>query len=238
MIKQKHAFTLIELLVVITIIAILAGAAIPYVKQYVDDSRYSKARQDLGEIRNALIRYETDNGKSYTDSTINPLVGPYLMKAIIDPWGGQYKVNNASSTCYTLGSDGVDGSGDEIVVEFRPPLAMSKVYWEDSNKDGVVSTGDNLILKFTRPLRKNSGDGPVLTVSTDDLVYTSGNPANDYTARVFSSNDMQVKLELDFGANPAFKPGQDSLKVKAASAIVDGGGTVCKSGQPVLIKAR
>ena len=236
--KSTRAFTLIELLVIITIIAILAGAAIPYVQQYVDESRYSKAKSDLGEISNALIRYETDNGRPYTDTTINGLVGPYLMKSLIDPWGGQYYVNNASSTCYSLGPDGVDGSGDEIKRDFRPPLAISKGYWEDSNQDGQVDTGDNLILKFTRPLRKNSEDGPTTTVASDDLIYSAGNPANDYTARTFSRNDMQVKLMLHFGGNTPFKPGKDTIEAKPSSTIVDGDGKPCKANQPIIIKAR
>jgi len=40
---MKKGFTLIELLIVITILAILAGAAVPYVQDYVEDARIAAA---------------------------------------------------------------------------------------------------------------------------------------------------------------------------------------------------
>jgi prepilin-type N-terminal cleavage/methylation domain-containing protein len=88
----RKGFTLIELLIVITIIAILAGAAVPYVQDYIEDARLSKARADLGELRNAIIRWETENGRSFgfasdgttpldADAFQDQLVGPYLQQS-------------------------------------------------------------------------------------------------------------------------------------------------------------
>lgn len=68
----KRGFTLIELLVVITILAVLAGAALPYVQSYVAESRVAKARTDLEEIARALTVYETREG-SYTKGTVEDL---------------------------------------------------------------------------------------------------------------------------------------------------------------------
>ncbi|HPT47515.1 MAG TPA: prepilin-type N-terminal cleavage/methylation domain-containing protein, partial [Candidatus Rifleibacterium sp.] len=59
---KRAGFTLIELLVVITILAILVGAALPYVQNYVAESRLSKAKSDLEEIKKALAIYETREG--------------------------------------------------------------------------------------------------------------------------------------------------------------------------------
>ncbi len=236
---KKKAFTLIELLIVITIIAILAGAVLPYVQQYVEDSRISKARQDLTEIRNALVRFETDQLMSYNDTTISRLVGPYLNKGMSDPWGSPYVVAPASSKCYSVGPDRTDATGDEVVMDFRPPLAISKVYWEDTNKTVQVDTGDKIIVKFTRPLRKLAGDGPQLSVaSPDDFVYSEGQPANDYTGVVeFLDNDMTVKMTIDFGASVPFRAGLATIEARNPNTIVDGDGNQCKAGQATVIKA-
>ena len=147
----RKGFTLIELLIVVTILSILAGAAVPYVQDYVDEARRGRAKADLDEIRNALSRFEIDRSAPYTSTTIASLGGAYLAKAVLDPWDGLYAVNPASSTVYSEGADGNPGGGDDIVVEFRPKLAVSRVYWVDSNQDQVVSLGDSLNLKLSRP---------------------------------------------------------------------------------------
>lgn len=228
--KTGSGFTLIELLIVITIIAILAGAAIPFVQQYVEDARYSKVRQDLDEIRNALIRFETDQNRPYNDTTLGPLVGPYLSKGMSDPWGSSYVVATGSSTVFSVGPDSLPGTPDDIKQAFRPPLAITRAFWEDTNGNGVVDNTDTLVLRFTRPV--NPGGGPVLA----DLVFSAGGPTA-ISAGVFSENDMVVRLGLTFGATP-FNPGRDSVEVTAVNTIVDMEGTRCRPAQPVVIKGR
>lgn len=233
---KDRGFTLIELLIVITIIAILAGAVLPYVQQYVEDSRLSKAKQDLDELRNAIIRYETDQDRIYPATDLSPLVGPYITQAKADPWGGSYIVSPASSTVYSVGPDRKDNSGDEITAYFRPPLAISRAYWQDSNKNTFPDTGDHLILKFTRPLRREAGDGPVTANADDDLVFSSGNLVADYTSLDFFNNNMTVKMGLDFTGATPFVTGRDTVTVTPNSNIVDGDGIPCRESIEAVIK--
>lgn len=233
---KKNGFTLIELLIVITILAILVGGALPFAQQYIEDSRISRAKQDLDEIRNALVRYETDQFKPYDETTLDRLIGPYLSKGMADPWGSAYIVAPEESKCYSIGPDRVDYSGDEIEVTFRPPLAVSRVFWEDSNRSSVVDTGDRLLIKFTRPIRRTTGDGPQMDVS--DFYFSNGAPGGNFLDAEFSNYSMMAKLRLDFAGATPFKTGLDTIGVTINNTIVDGSGQECKSEQPVLIKAR
>lgn len=228
-----HGFTLLELLIVVTIIAILAGAVLPYAQQYIDDSRIARAKQDLDEIRNALVRYEVDQQRIFTDTTITPLVGPYISKAMADPWGSPYVISSPKSLCYSLGPDRVDGSGDEVLVDFRPPLAISKAFHEDTNKNTLVDTGDKLLLKFTRPFVP---PGPSLTVGTD-FAFSEGTPANNYSALEVGDYNRWAKLTLDFGANPPFRTGLATIEAVPGNTVVDGNGLACKTNQPMVIKS-
>lgn len=155
----RKGFTLIELLIVITIIAILAGAAIPYVQDYVEDARIAKARADLAELRNAIVRFETERGKTfeptdegYTLATFQgALVGPYLQSALTDPWGSPYYLATEASLVYSAAQD-ASKTTNIIALDFRPATACTRAYWIDVNKNGLVDGGDDIDMKFTRPL--------------------------------------------------------------------------------------
>lgn len=231
----RKGFTLIELLIVITIIAILAGAAIPYVQDYVDDARYARAKADLTEIRNALVRFETDRGVSYPTNNIGELVGPYLQKVLVDPWGGSYVVDDNASLVRSNGPDGTAATGDEVSESFRPPLALSKAYWEDSDLSGTVNNGDSLILKFTRPTSAPAA------IALADLTFSAGAPtvlgATTWNA---STNNREVKIVMTTVPGAPFVPGLDTLLISAAgqATIQDPAGNNCKAGQPIPIRAR
>ena len=161
---MKKGFTLIELLVVITIIAILAGAALPFVQNYVAESRIAKAKSDLDEISRALVIYESREG-DYNKKTVEDLTGRYLDRSPIDPWGVPYVIATESGIVYSFGPDRKDADPadptteqyafDNIEVSYVPPLALVSVKWIDKNKSGAVDTQnvqDELHLTFSRKL--------------------------------------------------------------------------------------
>jgi len=168
----RKGFTLIELLIVITIIAILAGAAIPYVQDYIEDARLAKARADLGELRNAIIRFETERGKifeptaeGYTLATFqSALVGPYLQSVLVDPWGSPYYIATEASLVYSSAQDR-DKTTNIVALDYRPATACTRAYWIDVNKNGLVDDTDNIDLKFTRPVKGYAADASDMTPS-------------------------------------------------------------------------
>lgn len=166
---MRKGFTLIELLVVITILAILAGAALPFVQNYVAESRQAKAKSDLDEIARALVIYESREG-DYNKKTVEDLTGRYLDRSPIDPWGVPYVIATESGIVYSLGPDRKDHDPldptteqyayDNIEVSYVPPLALVSVKWVDKNKSGAVDTQnvqDEIHLQFSRKLAAIGG---------------------------------------------------------------------------------
>ena len=157
---MKKGFTLIELLVVITILAILAGAALPFVQNYVDESRQAKAKSDLDEIARALVVYESREGE-YNKSTVEDLTGRYLDRSPIDPWGVPYIVATESGIVYSLGPDRKDqmtvageADSDDISECYIPKeLFITKAQYIDVNGNNVANDfGDYIELTFSRPV--------------------------------------------------------------------------------------
>jgi len=207
----KKGFSLIELMIVVTIIAILTGAALPYVQDYVDESRRAKTKNDLDEIRNALALYELRRLTPYTQTNIASLVGPFLSKPVNDGWG---VINPSSSTVYSLGPDGKDGTGDEIKVEFRPRMAVSKIYWYDTNMDGKTVTEDALHIYLTRPLSYTTAD----TINGTGLKFSATGLDLASPGQVLA-NYGQV---ASFPVPAVFTPGSDTITIdEAANYLTD-----------------
>ena len=189
---MRKGFTLIELLIVITILAILAGAAVPYVQDYVEDARIAKCREDLGELRNAIMRYEVERNKLFDPANDGVggtpaekltnwqqlLVGPFLTQALTDPWGRPYYFSHAASMVFSGAEDG-DKNTNIISVDVRPAMAPTRAWWYDVDRNGAVTKNDYIDVKFTRPIGVMDDLAFLEIAATSTFAPMVDGPAND-----------------------------------------------------------
>lgn len=103
---MKKCFTLIEILVVSTIIVLLTSVAFVSYNQLNKESRNSRRKTDLEQIRSALEMYRSNNDQ-YPDN-LNLLTGPtvYLSNIPSDPKSPTYRYNylKISNVDYIIGA--------------------------------------------------------------------------------------------------------------------------------------
>jgi prepilin-type N-terminal cleavage/methylation domain-containing protein len=169
---NKRAFSLIELLIVVAILAILVGVAMPYYQDYVKETKLTKAKHELDIIKEALIKFDTMEDREFDRDDLRVLLGRYLQDLPRDPWGRDYQVDHITGKVWSYGPD-YKKDTDDIVVFYKPPLALQKAVWVDANKDRKVNQDDFLKLEFSRIL------DPVLLNPGTQLLYSNSSDTGD-----------------------------------------------------------
>ena len=113
--RNSKGFTLIELLIVVAIIGIIAAIAIPNLLNAIDRGKQKRTMADIRSIGTAVEAYAVDTNKypvATTAATLQSTVEPIYIKSmpLADGWANTFQVN-ASTTEYTVYSQGKDGSG-------------------------------------------------------------------------------------------------------------------------------
>ncbi len=228
---MRKGFTLIELLVVITILAVLAGAALPYVQSYVEEARIAKAKTDLEEISKAIAVYETREGE-YLKGDVSDLTGRYLNKAPIDPWGRPYVVATDSGLVLSGGPDRNSATAeDNIQAPYQPPLALVQVKWIDKNQSGAVDTQnvpDQIQLFFSRKML-DAGLGDIASFTTageldDVFTLSTGQDLADQFQAASSTilpNRKVLVLTVSDTLTVAdrFVPGSDTIMLRSTGPV-------------------
>lgn len=132
---SRGGFTLIELLLVLAILGILATLVVVNVAPTSQQSRITKAKNDISTLKMSvdsyflnLDRYPTqEDGLRLlldppADDAAGDWKGPYVKDRVIpnDPWGRPYiyrwpgTVNTDSYDLFSAGRDGVEGNADDV----------------------------------------------------------------------------------------------------------------------------
>lgn len=108
---KSNGFSLIELLIVISIVAILAGIAIPSYDKYTRSAKRTEGRVGLISLAGQMERFYTDNG-NYSDATLTGLLDSdktqpngYYTLTINDQQPDSYRLQatpNFKDTCTAL----------------------------------------------------------------------------------------------------------------------------------------
>lgn len=218
--RIKKGFTLVELLIIVAIIAVLVAVAMPYYQNYVRDTKYSKAKHELDLLKEALIKFDTFEDKTFAElpeanRKLEVLLGKYLQSLNFDPWGRNYEVDPFKGQVKSLGPDHLDPK-DDITVDYKPPLALQKVSWVDATNDNHVNTGDLVRFQFSRML---NGSQPItftnIPNTAGDLLFSSEVQVGQFlaTTTITSSTEFLVAIS----GSGTFMPGSSTVRVASGN---------------------
>jgi general secretion pathway protein G len=81
---SSRGLTLIELIIAITIIGLLAGAAVPIVRTRVKRDKEIELRRDLWEMRDAIDRYKDAADRNAFQTKVDSLGYPPDLQTLVD----------------------------------------------------------------------------------------------------------------------------------------------------------
>jgi general secretion pathway protein G len=135
--SSEKGFSLLELIVVVTIIGILAAAAMVSVRYSVRKAKEAALRDNLATMRKAIDSYYADKQKY--PSSLEDLVPNYIRRIPKDPLTDQTDWELVMDD--PLSSTGTDG---EFMSSETDPEAMSQPGVQDVKSTAVGTTLDNV----------------------------------------------------------------------------------------------
>lgn len=223
-VMKKTGFTLLELLIVVAIIATLVGVAMPYFENYVKDTRMAKAKHELDLLREALIKFDTFEDKKFVGTDTSVLIGKYIQNIPFDPWGRAYEVDPSKGCVKSRGPDSTVTT-DDIVVDYKPPLALVRATWIDGDNNQHISSSDSIRLEFTRPMTPSVGDLTLsnLPAGLGDLSFSSEvNLVNLVATQTpASTTELYIRINpVGLNLDSTFFPGSSTVRVASSNVLL------------------
>ncbi|MCU7804211.1 MAG: prepilin-type N-terminal cleavage/methylation domain-containing protein [Candidatus Thiodiazotropha sp. (ex Lucinoma borealis)] len=103
--SNKQGFTLIELLLVLTLVAMLAGLAVPIVSKSIQRAKGATLKEDLFVLRKTINDFYADHAH-YPQTLVELVNEGYIRTLPIDPLTERYDTWQLE---YTTGDDAEDG---------------------------------------------------------------------------------------------------------------------------------
>lgn len=158
---RLRGFTLIELLVVIAIIGVLMGLLFPAVNGALDAARKAQAQNDVVQIANAIIMYETEYGRlpqssataptedTKVDALTNGIIG-VLMGLNTNSWANPRKITFLEVPDAKSKKSGINTNNGRYIDPWGNTYRIALDYTYDNS----VQAGEDNALTNSITLRK------------------------------------------------------------------------------------
>ena len=180
--NDHRGFTLIELLVVISIIALLAGIAIPTGNIVLRKARETQARAGIHNLIIAVKGYQTEynrfptTGAATGDQTVQTTDGNTLLPALMKPVGGAAAnpLNPRQISFFEANPQKGGAGGLTPGNGFMDPWGHPYTVVMDADGDGQVANPFK-----GKPISAGSTENEPDNLSTEVVAYSKGYDQND-----------------------------------------------------------
>jgi|GEM_PF-3530942 len=86
----------------------------------IEKNKPIKAKQDCDTIVQAIHKYNSLEGTIVKDKYFKEIKGKYItgLDTVKDPWGTRYMQNTNNHIVYSAGPDKIEGTNDDIIVNY------------------------------------------------------------------------------------------------------------------------